>query len=336
MKIKKLISAALAVVLTSFALAANTVTVEAASTEYATACLGIDVSRYQGQIDWAKVAASGVQFAMIRIGSRTATTGVIQEDEYAKYNLQEATKNGIKVGAYFYSTAVNAQEALEEAVFVYNIISKYDITFPVVYDCENYNKTSSRQYGLTKAQRTSIACTFMDAFAGVGYTPMFYGNRSAMLNNKDWDMDTIASKYKVWTAYYPNPTYPAVTTCGYDETDMWQFSDKFTISGISGNVDINLSYFDYTESAGAKDASGASEVTTANNTVYTPVSEIVTSTTSVNIRTTPSTYGTDNIAAKLEPGMLAQRVGLGNNGWSQISVNNQIYYVSTQYLTVVK
>lgn len=139
--------------------------------------LGIDVSRYQGQIDWAQVAASGVQFAMIRVGYRTQNTGVLNEDPYARYNLQEATKAGIKVGAYFFSSAVNAQEAVEEAEFTANILDKYQITYPVAYDCEGFRNSTSRQYALGKDVRTALAVGFLDVIAQRGYTPMFYASK---------------------------------------------------------------------------------------------------------------------------------------------------------------
>ena len=104
--------------------AAPKITVQAAPNEIAQAALGVDVSRYQGVIDWNLVAASGVQFAMIRVGYRTQTTGILNEDPYARYNLQEAQRVGLKVGAYFFSSAVNEAEAVEEALFTANLIDK--------------------------------------------------------------------------------------------------------------------------------------------------------------------------------------------------------------------
>ncbi len=125
-------------------------TAQAAPNEMAQAALGVDVSRYQGVIDWNLVAASGVQFAMIRVGYRTQTTGILNENSYARYNLQEAQRVGLKVGAYFFSSAVNEAEAVEEALFTANLIDKYKITFPVAFDCEGFRNTTSRQYLLEK------------------------------------------------------------------------------------------------------------------------------------------------------------------------------------------
>ena len=110
---------------------------------------GIDVSKYQGTIKWDKVAAGGIDFAMIRVGYRTQKTGEMCVDTNARYNMQEAQKNGIKVGVYFFSSAVNETEAIEEADWVADYISKYQITYPVAFDCEGFTDSASRQYGLS-------------------------------------------------------------------------------------------------------------------------------------------------------------------------------------------
>ena len=101
---------------------------------------GIDVSRYQGTIDWEKVAGSGIDFAMIRVGYRTLSSGEIVADSNAKYNMQEAQKYGIKLGAYFFSTAISEEEAKEEANWVADYIGQYKITYPVAYNCENFER----------------------------------------------------------------------------------------------------------------------------------------------------------------------------------------------------
>ena len=102
--------------------------------------MGIDVSAHQGVIDWSQVKASGVDFAMIRVGFRGQTQGSIFEDKYFKSNVTGAIKNGIKVGIYFYSTAISEEEALEEAAWVVNKIAPYNITYPVVYDFEDFGR----------------------------------------------------------------------------------------------------------------------------------------------------------------------------------------------------
>lgn len=313
--------------------------VQAAPNLVQSAALGIDVSRYQGQIDWSQVAASGVQFAIIRVGYRTQTTGVLNEDPYAKYNLQEATKYGIKVGAYFFSTAVTTQEAVEEAVFTANIIDKYAITFPVVYNCEGFSQTSSRQYTLSKADRTALAVAFLDTIAQRGYQPMFYASKNEMENSSQWDMTTLASKYKVWVSWYPSEPFPITPACTYTGVyQMWQYTQKGSVPGISGTVDMNVSYFDYDGIASPIDTTGTTEITaaTASNEQYTQVNEVVTPTSKVNVRTVPSTADSTTIVTTLESGTPVWRIGVGNNGWSKILLGDQVYYAYTQYLKKVQ
>ena len=110
---------------------------------------GIDVSEFQGNIDWKAVADSGIDFAMIRVGYRGMKNGEIKEDACAKYNLQEASKNGLKIGAYFFFTAVTEEEAKEEAEWTKNLLSGYPVTYPVAYNCEGFQNPSSRQFELS-------------------------------------------------------------------------------------------------------------------------------------------------------------------------------------------
>jgi GH25 family lysozyme M1 (1,4-beta-N-acetylmuramidase) len=314
------------------------ITAEAAATETAQAAIGIDVSRFQGLIDWNQVAASGVSFAMIRVGNRPNDTGVIVEDVYAKYNLQEATRVGIKVGVYFNSTATTEAEVIEEANFTINLISKYKITFPVAYDCENYNKATSRQYGLGRDVRTVLAVRFLQTVAAAGYTPMFYASKNAMTNNADWNMDVL-NNFKVWVAQYPSQPFPATAATSYTGAYcMWQYSESGAIAGISGAVDMNVSYFYYDGVNDAKDTSGAPLISAENaaNIIFTPVSQVVTpSSNEVNLRTVPNSADPATIVVKLNPGDMIIRSGIGNNGWSQLILNGQIYYAASSYLTKV-
>ena len=145
---------------------------------------GIDVARYQGTIDWSQVAASGVQFAMIRVGYRTQKTGEIVADTNAKYNMQEAQANGIKIGAYFFSTAVTTDEAVQEADWVADYISQYQITYPVAFNCEGFENADSRQYAMTQSERTDMAIAFLNEIYNRGYTPMFYAGLPPFVQNQ--------------------------------------------------------------------------------------------------------------------------------------------------------
>lgn len=312
--------------------------IQAEAAEIAQPSLGIDVSRYQGKIDWTQVAASGVQFAMIRVGYRTQGTGVLNEDPYARYNLQEAQKAGLKVGAYFFSAAVTKEEAIEEAVFTANLLDKYQITYPVAFDCEGFRSTDSRQYTLGKDVRTSLAVTFLDTIAQRGYTPMFYASKNEMEDSRDWDMATLAAKYKVWVSWYPELPFPQTPACTYSGVHaMWQYSSKAAIAGINGTVDMNVAYFAYDSIAAAKDTSGvpAPEASPEGNVQYTAVNEVVTPKTTVNLRTVPNTDSPDTVVVTIKNGDMIFRTGVGNNGWSKVVLNGVELYAYSTYLTKV-
>ena len=305
--------------------------------ETAEMTLGIDVSKYQGgNIDWSAVKAAGIDFAIVRVGYRTKATGIIYEDPAARYNIQEAQKNGIKVGAYFFSSAVTEQEAREEASWVADFISRYKITYPVAYNCEDFKSEDSRQYGLDKTVRTGIASAFLDSIQAAGYTPMFYASRNEMEGNADWDMDVLGSKYKVWVSQYPEKPFPDTPSATYSgRHDMWQYTSQGQVAGIGKKVDVNVAYFGYSKEAEAKDSTPA-EVVEANPEVgitFTEVQETVTAKIETNLRTAPTTADGSQVVAKLVNGQTATRTGVGNNGWSRLEYNGQKVYAVSSFLT---
>ncbi|MDE6664331.1 MAG: glycoside hydrolase family 25 [Lachnospiraceae bacterium] len=298
--------------------------------------MGIDVSKYQGNINWGKVKASGVEFAMIRVGYRAKTTGEIFEDPTARYNMQEAQNAGIMIGAYFFSSAVTQEEARAEASFTKNIIAKYKITYPVAYNCEDFQSPDSRQYGLDSSTRTALACAYLDEIASGGYTPMFYASKGELEGNAQWDTTTLASKYKIWVAQYPGKPYPETNASEYSGThDMWQYTSQGNVDGIPRKTDVNIAYFKYTKEADAKDDTPA-EVVEANpevGIIFTEVNETVTAKQETNLRSEPSTNSDDTIVYKLVHGDTATRTGIGHNGWSRVIYNGQTLYAVTSYLT---
>ena len=310
-------------------------TVEKAPGETADLTLGIDVSKYQGTIDWQKVKEAGVDFAMVRVGYRTKVSGLIYEDPGARYNLQEAQKAGIKTGAYFFSSAVNEQEAKEEASWVNQFISKYSITYPVAYNCEDFQSPDSRQYSLSKEERSSIAAAFLDTVQAAGYTPMFYASRNEMEGNAQWDMDMLGSKYKVWVSQYPDKPYPETAKSSYSGNhDMWQYTSQGEVAGISGKVDVNVAYFGYSQEADPKDPTPA-EIVEANPEVglnFTEVNDTVTAKIETNLRNLPTTDGSEVIAV-LKNGDTVQRTGIGSNGFSRVIYQGQKLYAVSSYLT---
>lgn len=307
----------------------------ASENETAEATLGIDVSKYQGTIDWGQVKASGVDFAMVRVGYRAKTTGILYEDPGARYNLQEANANGIQTGAYFFSSAVTQEEAREEAEWVASFIAKYKITYPVAYNCEDFQSPGSRQNGLSMEERTQIACAFLDTVAAKGYTPMFYASRNEMEGNAQWNMDTLGSRYKVWVSQYPEKPFPETPKSSYSRAhDMWQYTSKGQVAGIRGNVDVNVAYFGYSEEAEAKDKNPA-QIVEANPEVgmnFTEVDETVTAKDATNLRNLPTTEGS-TIVHQLKNGETAQRTGIGSNGWDRVIYNGQRLYAVHSFLT---
>jgi len=298
--------------------------------------IGIDVSKYQGTIDWAKVKEAGIEFAMIRVGYRAKSTGEIFEDPTARYNLQEAQAAGIKLGAYFFSCAVSEEEARAEAAFTKNIIAKYKITYPVAYNCEDFQSKDSRQNGLDIQTRTGLAQAFLDEIAAGGYTPMFYAAKGELEGSALWDTAALSSKYKIWVAQYPEVPYPDTAASSYTGShDMWQYTSQGTVDGISKKTDINLAYFGYSKEAEAKDETPAETVEADPEVgiIFTEVNETVTAKQETNLRTEPSTLNDGSIAGSLKHGDTATRTGIGHNGWSRLIYNGQTYYAVTSYLT---
>lgn len=295
--------------------------------------VGIDVSEFQGNIDWQEVAQSGIDFVMVRVGYRTAGTGEIKEDACARYNLQEAEANGIHLGAYFFSTAVTEEEAREEARWTSELLAGYPITYPVAYNCEGFQRESSRQFNLTVEERSHLAEVFLDEMEASGYTGMFYAAKNELTDNLLWSTDTLELKYRIWVAQYA-----AYTTEKPDYTGkyaMWQYTNQGSVPGIKGNVDLNMAYFGYSETASAQQE-GAAEHVEADPEVgvnFEEVNEQVTSKDVTNLRSTMEQGSDSNVKAQLKNGETATRTGKGNNGWSRVEYNGEILYAVSSYLT---
>lgn len=298
--------------------------------------IGIDVAKYQGTIDWKKVAESGVDFAMVRVGYRELITGKIVADSNAKYNMQEATKHGIKIGAYFFSTAITKEEAIEEANWVADYIAKYQITYPVVYNCEGYEDSENRQYSLNKTQRTDFAMAFLDKIAERGYTPMFYASKSEMEGDAKWEVSRLQGKYKIWVAQYPATPYPQSSQSSYSgKHDMWQYTNKGTVPGISKPVDMNVAYFGFKETQGPQDSEKPEDVTAdvEANMKFKEVNETVTAKEKTNLRDKPSQGSDAKVIYTLINGETATRTGISDSGWSRIEFKGQTLYAVSSYLT---
>lgn len=298
--------------------------------------LGIDVAKYQGTIDWEQALASGIEFAMIRVGYRGLVNGEITADETAKYNLQEAQKQGIKLGAYFFSTAVTEEEAIEEANWVADFISQYSITYPVAYNCEGFQDPENRQYGLTKAKRTDIALAFLKTIEERGYEGMFYASKNEMQADTLWEVSRIETEYKIWVAQYPAEPYPATESSSYTGThQMWQYSTEGSIYGISGGVDLDVAYFGYDGVKEPKNSEPPEEVEppAEEQMTFRAVNESVTAKVETNLRNIPSQGADSAVMYTLKNGEVATRIGISDSGWSKLEFDGGTYYAVSSYLT---
>ena len=211
---------------------------------------GIDVSYWQGNIDWAKVKADGIEFAIIKACGRSISSPSLYEDKYFRQNIEGALANGVQVGVYVFSTAITETEAIEEASYILSLISDYKITYPVVFDWEAYGNYRNATAGLTKAQRTKIVQAFCNTVQYAGYTPMVYTNLDHL--KYKFNGDELCSSYRIWLANYfskynDRSRYQAGDSLpNTDYTfQMWQYSSKGKVDGISTNVDMNIGFFTY-------------------------------------------------------------------------------------------
>ena len=196
--------------------------------------MGIDVSKWNGNIDWNAVKNSGVSYVIIRCGYRGSSSGAMIVDPKFKANIQGASAAGLKVGIYFFSQAVNEVEAVEEASMTLSLIKGYKISYPVFIDIEGSGGRGDR---IDKNTRTAVANAFCKTIQNGGYSAGIYANKTWFESK----MNTASlTGYKLWLAQYAaQPTYKAT------RYDMWQYTSKGKINGISGNVDMNISYLGY-------------------------------------------------------------------------------------------
>lgn len=195
---------------------------------------GIDVSEWQGNIDWAAVAASGVEFAIIRAAWRGTGSGTLSEDSKFVQNIEGAKANGLKVGVYIFSQAITVEEGIEEARYLMNCVQGYGIDLPLVLDYEYSGGSSGRLYAarLSRQTATDICNAFCAEVEANGYQAMVYAN-PYMLSNQLYR----EQMGRLWLAHYTGQTDYA------GDYDFWQFSSNGSISGISGAVDLNF-WFD--------------------------------------------------------------------------------------------
>lgn len=199
---------------------------------------GIDVSYHQGDIDWEAVKADGVDFAMLRVGYRGYESGMINIDERFHEYARGALDAGLDIGVYFYSQAINPVEAYEEANAVLEEIKDYEVMYPVVFDWELVGEESARTNDVAAETLNECATVFCNTIARGGHIPMIYSvKRMALMK---LDMSRLAG-FDFWLAEYREvPEYPY-------EFKIWQYASDGKVNGIEGEVDLNMSFVDYSE-----------------------------------------------------------------------------------------
>lgn len=197
--------------------------------------LGVDVSFWQGEINWKLVKAAGMEFAMIRLARRGGDEGILEEDSYARINYEGAKDAGVQVGGYFFSQAITPEEAVEEAEYLLEMVKDWKFEMPIVFDWEQAGGT--RTVGMDARTLTDCAKAFCQTIEAGGLEAMLYFNTDMAYYGIY--LEELA-EYDFWFALYDETLdFPY-------KVDMWQYTCTGSVPGIYGNVDINL-YFPYEE-----------------------------------------------------------------------------------------
>lgn len=196
---------------------------------------GIDVSKWNKEIDWNKAAQSGVEYAIIRVGYRGSSSGALVEDPYFRKNIEGAQKAGIKVGLYFFTQAVSEVEAVEEASMALSLCAEDKVTYPIFIDTEGAGG-NGRADALDKETRTAVCAAFCETIRSAGYDAGVYASRNWYYRNLNTEE---LERYVIWLAEYrETPEYTGTY-------HMWQYTSNGSIEGIEGRVDMDLSYLAY-------------------------------------------------------------------------------------------
>ena len=203
-----------------------------------TSMMGVDVSEHDGKIDWKKMKDAGIKFAIVRVGYRGPGEGTLELDKYVHDNIKGALENGLFVGVYFCTQAITEAEGIAEAEFVLNVIKDYDITWPVVFDTEEWNpknyshlKDGPRGNNISRNQRTAVAKAFLDRIADAGYQPMIYTSVYWSILNINRDE---LSEYPFWLANYVDKV-----SYRYD-FNIWQYTSEGKVNGLTRKFDLNV------------------------------------------------------------------------------------------------
>lgn len=281
---------------------------------------GVDVSEWQGVIDWERVRETGISFAMIRCGFRQTHGNDVIEDAKFRMNMEGAIEAGLKVGVYFFGTAKNEQEAREEAEFTVNLIKDYNLTYPVVYDTESFN--TGRLENVSYSTITDNVLTFTETVGSYGYETMVYSYHNAfsyMLDTGKFDGKLI------WLAHFAdNANYRG-------NYNMWQYTSIGRVDGINTNVDLNVSYFTYVDTEDQIVANPS--YVKAPEVNFTTVEERVKTKRETTMRTSPTT-DIPNKFGTIKRGEELIRTGISEK-FSLVTYNGRTVYVLNSDLNLV-
>lgn len=202
--------------------------------------VGADISKHTGKIYFPSLKAAGIDYVMIRLGSRGYSSGQIALDENFKENIDGALEAGLDVGVYFYSQAITQDEAVQEANFVVQNLEPYrgKVKYPVAFNMGFVSNDKSRIEGLSRDDKTTVTVSFMEAVKAAGYVPMVYGDKEWLLKEVDL---TKLQDYDVWLSQEEDiPDYPY-------RYAMWQYDTNGVLNGIDGGADLNICFIGYSE-----------------------------------------------------------------------------------------
>lgn len=202
--------------------------------------VGVDISKQTGNVDFVGLKAAGIDYVMIRLGGRGYSTGQISLDEKFKENIEGAIAAGLDIGVYFYSQAINQDEAVQEVNFVIQNLDPYkgSVKYPVAFDMEFVANDEARIDGLSREDRTAVTTSFLEGIKAAGYVPMLYGDKEWLI--KEVDLAKL-QEYDVWLTQETDiPDYPY-------QYVMWQYSSAGVVNGIKGNANLNICFIGYSQ-----------------------------------------------------------------------------------------
>ncbi len=202
--------------------------------------VGADISKHNGRVNFNGMKAAGVDFVMIRLGARGYSTGQISLDENFVENIEGAIEAELDIGIYFFSQAINQEEATQEANFIVQNLEPYKehITYPIAFDMETVSNDKTRIDGLSRDAKTEVAGNFLNCIQAAGYTPMIYGNKEWLIKSIDL---TKLQDFDVWLSQDADtPDYPY-------QFAMWQYTTTGILNGITGDANLNLCFISYSD-----------------------------------------------------------------------------------------